>query len=142
MSVFRVPPRGPVEAYKTYQVTAPRSHYRPASCAEVDCPDYLNGWQMIVELTDERVLYAVRSSGRRFTETAGPVTVTFDFEAGGPCQKPSLHRVLVRPELYVVRGGDWRGNRTGFRRQHKDHVEFVEDFGEHQQRINDELQKG
>jgi len=140
--ITRMRPVGPIQAYKTYQVSAPPSHWRQATCAEVGCLDYLNGWQMAVGASDAAVLHAVRTSGRRFTEVSNGIVITFDFEAGGPCQKPSLHRVQVVPEIYIVRGGDWRGNPTGMRRQHRNPDEFVEDFGEHQIKIIDELKRG
>lgn len=138
----RIQPVGPVTAYKTYKVGAPPSHYRPATCAEVDCLDYLNGWTMIVELNDGQVLHAVRTSGRPYRETIGPVSVTFDFEPGYACRTPSQHRVLVRPEIYVVRDGDWRGNPSGRRRVHTRPDYWVEDFGEHQSKLIEIAQRG
>lgn len=140
--VTRVAPVGPVTAYKTYKVGAPASHYRQATCAEADCDDYLNGWTMIVGLGDGQVLHAVRTSGRPFRETAGPVSVTFDFEPGYACRTPSQHRILVRPELYVVRDGDWRGNPSGRRRVHTSPDYWVEDFGEHQSKLLDITRRG
>jgi hypothetical protein len=140
--MFRIAPAGPASAYKTYKVGAPASHYRPATCAEVDCDDYLNGWTMIVELGDAKVLHAVRTSGRPFAETIGPTAVTFDFAPGYACRTPSDHRILERPEIYVVRGGDWRGNPSGFRRVHTRPDYWVEDFGEHQSRLVEIARRG
>jgi len=133
---------GPVTAYKTFAVSAPASHYRPAACAEVDCEDYLNGWTMIVSLTDGQVLHAVRTSGRPYRETIGPVSVTFDFEPGHACRTPSQHRILQRPEIYLVRDGDWRGNPSGRRRVHTRPDYWVEDFGEHQSKLIEIAQRG
>jgi hypothetical protein len=42
---------------------------------------------------------------------------------------------LERPELYVVRGGDWRGNPRGEVRRHSGPDSWVNDFAEHQDRI-------
>ena len=40
----------PAQNYKTWEVIYPHaSHYRPATCAEVDCSHYLNGWQTVVD---------------------------------------------------------------------------------------------
>lgn len=139
---FRLAPKGPIQAYQTFKVGAPPSHYRRATCAEVDCADYLNGWTMIVGLSDHAVLHAVRTSGRPFTETIGPTSVTFDFEPGAPCRTPSVHRVLVKPEIYVVRHGDWRGNPTGRKRIHSRPEFWVEEFGENQQKLNEIIQRG
>jgi hypothetical protein len=140
--MFRIAPAAPPSAYKTYKVGAPPSHYRPATCAEVDCDDYVNGWTMIVGLDDAKVLHAVRASGRPFRETVGPVSITFDFEPGYACRTPSAHRVLERPEIYVVRGGDWRGNPSGFRRVHTSPDHWVEDFGEHQSKLVEIARRG
>lgn len=142
--ITRIKPVGPVQAYKTYQVSAPRSHWRPATCAEVNCRDYLNGWEMMVHRTDEAVLHAVRHSGRPFTENPADPSgfILFSFEAGAACRTPSRHRIQVVPEIYVVRGGDWRGNPTGMKRQHRNPDEFVEDFGEHQLKIIELAKRG
>ncbi len=140
--ITRMDPVGPVTAYRTYKVGAPPSHYRPATCAEVDCDDWRNGWTMIVGTADHAVLHAVRSSGRPYKETIGPFSVTFDFEPGVPCRTPSEHRILERPELYVVRAGDWRGNPTGFRRQHTKPEFWLEEFGEHQQNLAAMVERG
>lgn len=141
-TINRLAPKGPIQAYRTFKVGAPPTFYRQASCAEVECDDYLNGWTMIVGLQDHAVLHTVRTSGRPFTETVGPFSVTFDFEPGAPCRTPSAHRILQRPELYVVRAGDWRGNPSGFRREHKKPEFWVEEFGENQQKLAEIIQRG
>ena len=36
----------PSGSMKTYQMAQPlKTHWRPASCEEVDCPNYLSGWR-------------------------------------------------------------------------------------------------
>lgn len=144
-TISRMQPIGPVQAYRTYKVGAPASFYRAATCAEVDCDDYLNGWTMIVELADLGVLHAVRSSGRPFTETVDPIAgqfVEFDFAPGYACRTPSVHRILQRPELYISRSGDWRGNPDGQVRTHTRPEHWLEDFGEHQQSLIESAQRG
>jgi hypothetical protein len=42
----------------------------------------------------------------------------------------------------VVRGGDWRGNPTGYRRQHVNGEDWRDDFGEHQQNVADRIERG
>jgi hypothetical protein len=49
---------------------------------------------------------------------------------------------LDRPELYLVADGDWRGNPTGRQRTHQNAADWVEDFGEHQLRIADQVERG
>ena len=140
----RIQPLAPPAAYKTYAVKVPPTSMRPATCAEVECDPYLNGWEMLVNVTDTAVLHAVRTSGRPFVETMSQdgQWVTFEFDAGVGCRTPSLHRIQAGPELYIARGGDWRGNPTGMIRRHAGPRDFVEDFGEHQLKIIDEIKKG
>jgi hypothetical protein len=131
-------PVGPAHAYKSYQILSPLStHFRDGTCEEAGCLAQRHGWRTVVdESTDlgKRQAHYIRSlSGRTFTEERGPVT-TFTFEAGQRCF--ATHKVpLERPELYVVRGGDWRGNPTGEIYQHQRAADWVEDFGEHLDRI-------
>jgi hypothetical protein len=59
----------------------------------------------------------------------------FEFAAGQQCF--ASHKVsLERPEFYLVRGGDWRGDPTGLGAQLFSGPDpWVNDFGEHQDRI-------
>lgn len=129
-------------AYKTYSISAPlATHWRPATCAEVDCPYYLHGWRVRKEHCDEQMLHVIATCGRRYRELAIRQGETyFEFEAGQPCLKASEHRARVeRPELYLIRDGDMRGNPTG-RRIEVSGTTWNDDFGEHQERLAD-LQK-
>ena len=139
----RVAPVGPVQAYRTYQVATPRSHTRPASCEEVGCEAYAKGWTTKLHRMEQaELVHTVRSSGRPFTEAHDGPHVLFVFEPGTRCFRAGQHRVQVRPEIYVVRDGDWRGNPTGRRRQHDKPEHWVEDFALHQDRIITDLRKG
>lgn len=133
----RFTPAGPAHAYKTYEIISPVStHFRPGTCDEAGCLAQRHGWTTTVdESTDlgARQAHYIRSqSGRKFVEERGPLTV-FTFEAGQKCF--ATHQIpLDRPELYVVRGGDWRGNPLGDVRHHRADT-WTEDFAEHQDRI-------
>lgn len=71
--VSRPVPGVPVGAMKTYVVHIPvATHWRKASCAEIDCPHYLNGWITPVDRLTARDAHLARHSGRRYT------TITFD----------------------------------------------------------------
>jgi len=143
--VGRVNPNMPVGAYKTYRILAPQStHFRLAKCAEVGCPAYLNGWRVRVEGLPPQLVHTARNSGRRYVEQSVAEGETWlVFEAGQPCFKAAEHRLrLDRPELYVVQGGDWRGNPTGETRTHATAADWVDDFGEHQQRIAEQIERG
>jgi hypothetical protein len=135
---------GPAQAYKTYQVLVPpTTHTRPATCEEVDCDPYRKGWSTTLSLEGQAgMIHTVRTSGRPFTEATDGTSVTFVFEPGTKCFKSGQHRIQVKPELYVVRGGDHRGNPTGHRRQHTRPQDWVEDFATHQLTLADKLKEG
>jgi hypothetical protein len=142
-----VKPLMPAHAYKTYEIDAPLpTHFRPATCAEVGCREYERGWVSPIDertLQGQRWAYRIRKVERRkYTEFKDPGGLTvFTFDAGQRCF--AEHRLPVgRPELFVVRGGDWRGNPRGEVRRHTRPEFWVEDFALHQQAIVDERNKG
>lgn len=144
---FRAAARLPVEAVTTYQISAPPStHFRAAACADVDCANMAHGWRTILDETTDlgarQAAYIRRDSGRAFTEAHDEAGLTvFTFQSGQTCF--GTHRVsLEREPLYIVRGGDWRGNPRQEMRQHSRAVDWVEDFGEHQQTLADRAERG
>lgn len=145
--VQRVVPGLPAHAVKTYTIAAPPStHYREASCKEVECAAHAWGWvtncDVDAPLGAAQANYIRLHSGRRFTFSQAGSLVTFEFPAGQRCFV--THRVpLERPALYVVREGDWRGNPRGAPvRRHRNGDDWVDDFGEHQQRLADRFAQG
>jgi len=143
--VQRVPPAMPAAAYQTYQVSSPlATHWRAATCAEVDCPHHMHGWATTV-LPDSADEAAIKGAGRHWTvrEILPGGLVRYLFGPGQACFAASRHRIqLDRPEVFTVRGGDFRGNPTGMHRRHANAADFIDDFGEHQQRIADAQEKG
>lgn len=143
MRMNRVDPAHPMAAYQTYSITSPPDTSVRAACEQVGCAAWRLGWESTVDETTDlgkRQAAYIRSQSRRTfreTRTAAGLTV-FRFEAGQRCFAD--HR--TRPELYAVRDGDWRGNPTGRARQHQRPQDWIEDFGEHQQRIADQHRKG
>ncbi len=146
MTIFRIDPKLPVEAMKTYAAIVPMStHLRPATCEEVDCLHYLEGWKTVInestELGQAQAHYIRKESGRRFTEHREGAAVVFEFEPGQQCfaqhQQP-----LERDPVFLVKGGDWRGNPTGQVRYHQRAEDWVEDFAEHQLRLLERMQHG
>lgn len=136
----RPEPRLPVQAFKTYALLSPIStHRRPATCAEVHCTAYERGWTTRVPRTSDLAEFIrAGTHGRRFTETTmiDGAEAEFMFPPGQPCFRAGQHTVpLEREPLYIVRGGDWRGNPTGEKRQHVRAADWVDDFAEHQDRI-------
>ena len=147
---FRVAPHLPAAAMKTYQILAPAgTHWRAATCAEVDCGAYLHGWATRVdEATDmgaRQAHYIRRQSGRAFSAARDEAGLTvFTFPPGQRCFRASDHRVrLDRAEFFVVRDGDWRGNPRGTQpRQHVRAADWVDDFANHQQALANRLERG
>lgn len=144
---FRLPPKLPAAAMKTYTLSAPRStHTRPGTCAEADCPNLARGWlSAIDETTDlgqKQAAYIRRESGRKFHEWHRAGLTMFTFESGQECFVE--HRVpLEREPLFLVRDGDWRGNPRGTApRIHARPEHWVEDFAEHQQKLSDRFEQG
>jgi hypothetical protein len=139
---FRVEPNLPVGNYVTYSIRSPiETHTRAATCAEVECDAYTNGWVTTIDVaTDlgQRQDAFIRAySDRSFTEErVGATLVRFTFPPGQRCFVSDTHRIsLDRPEFYVRRGGDHRGNPTGERNYYPHADAWVNDFGEHQDRI-------
>jgi hypothetical protein len=145
--IFRIDPRLPVGAMKTYAIVAPvTTHFRPASCAEVDCDAYRNGWTTVIDtatdLGGKQANYIRLHAGRHFRATEIGGMVTFTFPPGQSCFR--THQVrLDRPEHFLVRDGDWRGNPRGTSPyQHTRAADWVDDFANHQQRLADRLNQG
>jgi hypothetical protein len=134
------------QAYKTYQVVnPPATHFVKATCEEVDCPHWLNGWRVRVEGLPPEMVHTATHSGRRYAEQHVADGETWlVFEAGQPCFKASQHmRRLDRPSLFFVKDGDFRGNPYGTRPYRHTRPEWwVEDFAGHQQALADRIQEG
>ncbi len=143
---FRLPPPGPVGAYKSYEFSMPEvTHTRPATCGQVDCPTQASGWITPVdestELGQKQAHYIRRLSGRIHTEGPRDVFTLFTFPPGEECFEP--HTIpLDRDPVFVVRGGDWRGNPMRERRIHHRPDDWVEDFAEHQDRLATRITRG
>jgi hypothetical protein len=143
---FRPEPIAGPAAYKSYSILAPVStHFRKATCAEVECPDYLYGWRIRADVLDEQMVHAATHSGRKF-QWVRPSELEnwIVYESGQPCFRSEEHRTRVdRPELYVVRDGDHRGNPRGTpARKHSSASAWQEDFAEHLDVINTEIERG
>jgi len=140
---FRITPQLPPEAVKTYSIRSPRDTTVKAVCEQVDCQAWRHGWRSIIdestELGRSQAAYIRTQSRRTFREgrANGGLTV-FTFESGQRCFAD--HK--TRPELYIVRGGDHRGNPRGEFLQHTRAVDWVDDCANHQQKLADRLEQG
>lgn len=142
----RMAPKMAPTAYRSFEVHSPlTTHYRNATCGEVECAHHFEGWTSTFDLStpDGRKWgNAVARSGRRFTTTQHGALTTFHFPAGQKCFR-APHRVPIgRPELYVVRDGDWRGNPTGLVDHVAKPVEFVERMAENLDVLDSALRRG
>lgn len=138
-----IPAVGPASAYKTYSIHSPADVEIKAACEQVGCAAWLHGWDTTVdertELGAAQAVYIRTQSRRTFREMRTDMGLTvFRFEAGQRCF--AEHK--TRPEVYARRAGDWRQGFTGEGYRHQSARTWVEDFGEHQQRLADEQQKG
>jgi hypothetical protein len=135
--------RVPVQAMQTYSLIRPAGdpgYWQPTTCEQVECAPYLHGWRTTIDeatrLGQQQGHYIRRESGRSFTEHREGGLTVFTFAAGQWCFASNTHRRAVEREpLYVVRGGDHRGNPLNRRRIHDRPAHWVEDFAENQDRI-------
>lgn len=155
VQLFRIEPALPPQSYKTYAMVSPLStHSRQATCEEVGCDQYRQGWRVRVENLTPDLLHTLRTAratvnGRQVPYRCREQRVAegetwMVYDAGQPCFKADTHRAPIgRPPLYVVRDGDHRGNPRGTKaRLHQRPSDWVEDFAEHQQALADEIKKG
>ncbi len=139
-----VTPAGPVQAYKTYAVHSPiTSHFRDATCQEIECGEYASGWITMIDVATKlgrnQANYIRLHSGRAFTVTEVGTLVTFTFPPGQKCF--AQHKIpLDRPEIYTVRGGDWRATTSPARIMRTD--DWVDDFANHQDKLKTRIERG
>lgn len=142
----RIDPKMDPQFYKTYQITSPiETHYRDATCQEVECQHHLAGWKTTVDVSTvlgaKQANYIRLLSGRKFTFTEEGSIVTFYFPGGQKCF--SQHKApLGRPEFFIVREGDWRGNPRRTDPIQRNANDWVDDFANHQDKLNDKFQEG
>lgn len=140
---FRVEPMMPVDKYVTYGVSASKDTGVITACKDAGCKAWQNGWETSVDesttLGRNQARYIRSGSGRTFTErrTGSGVTV-FRFESFQRCF--AEHR--TRPDVYVRRHGDWRGNPSGQRFYHANAADWTDDFREHQAQISQAIERG
>lgn len=139
-------PQGRPEDYQTFQVSTPRDGAILTACKDAGCRHWREGWKSKINehtplgrLQAHWIRYGPREERRTFREQkAADGDTVFIFEAHQRC----FQEHYTRPEIYVVRGGDWRGNPTGAFRQHANAADWVEHFAENQQKLADQAQQG
>ena len=115
---------------KHYRAVMPLpTHFREATCREVDCTQYLRGFITTVPTESGQANYIRRLSGRAFTEQATPDGLTaFTFAPGQTCFRTHYVRIERDPHFLIDRrpvpGMTW-----------------VDDFGEHQIRMKERVEE-
>lgn len=111
----------PQQAMQTFAIVKPRAtHYRPATCAEVECAPHVNGWSTLLLAGSDDLAFVVTQvcaglvdgHRRHFTQEPAPDgMVRLTFPAGQACFGTSQHTVDVeRDPVFLVRPGDGRSN--------------------------------
>lgn len=146
--VNRITPGLPVQAYQTFEIRSPlATHYRSATCEEAGCEAFLRGWTTVVDestdLGQRQAHYIRHDRTRRHAEQKRPDGLTaFEFEPGQRCFAADKHRVATgRPEVYLVRGGDWRGA-TSPAFKHANAADWLDEFQTNQDRIKTRIDRG
>jgi len=147
VALTRLAPKMDAASYQTYGVTRPaRTHWKAATCAQVNCPRREQGWKQTIDLTTElgqkQARYIKLHSGRSYVkESQADGIVVLVFGAGQDCFDE--HRIpLDRDSLFTLRGGDWRGNPRGIPLRRLSPIAWRDDFGEHQEKLADLAKRG
>lgn len=107
----RITPKLSPHLFKTYRTSSPlTSHYRKATCQEIDCRFYREGWTFRVQDMTAQDLYMVKQLGKRYTEQHIEEGVDYlVFEPGQTCFAESQHFIpLDRPAFFFRGHGDFR----------------------------------
>lgn len=147
--ITRAQPLMATQNYRTFAIRSPLStHHRRATCVEVECPDYQNGWYLKLEGLPEELRYIATHSGKRYTQgevmlPTGEVFQALIFEAGQACFNAPTHTVpLGRPEFFFAGRGDYRSFSHRKAQQFDKAEHFVESFEEHLAAIRREIERG
>lgn len=138
----------PASTMRTFQLDQPlATHYRRATCEEVQCRAQAGGWRMAFDLTDPERRAAARfvrdKAGRTYTHELleDGNKVVFTFAAGQRCFEQ--HRIpLERDPFMIVRGGDFRGNPTGYRYEHTSPDSFLDHWSGDLDQLNTVRERG
>ena len=114
------------------------SHWRRATCAEMDCPQYLFGFETLIDEATQfgqhQAAYIRHQSGRHFTEERQASGLTrFVFPAGQRCFRE--HKIPLEREPILTRAS--LGDKVVLERGR-----WVEDFNENSERINKQRKEG
>jgi len=93
------------------------THWREASCKEVDCPHYLLGWETKVDVSTplgkQQYEYIIHKSGRRGNGKKEGTLITFMFSPEQKCFREHKLPLEREPILSIQNGYDRRTAKTG-----------------------------
>ena len=101
-----------IQRTNIYQATFPlESHWRQASCKEVDCPNYVMGWVTRVQIGSSLNDYIKQSSkARKYKIVREGELSAYYFEAGQECFKGQAgqHRIKLERGAWLTRNASSR----------------------------------
>jgi hypothetical protein len=135
MQPFRIQPALDPYAYDTYAIRMPRStHQRIATCEEVECAAWQNGWRTAVPNASPQAQYIRAKSERAFTEERDGALVVFTFKPGQRCFASDTHRVVLEREpVFLKQRGDWR---TSGQMKALEPTQWLDEFAGNQERLS------
>lgn len=129
-------PQGPVRSrtHKAYSLSAPlRTHYRKAHCREVDCKHYREGWTYDVAMLHDRLIRAIRLSGKRYREVEHNGHTYWVFYPEQRCFAEHTVRLDREPFYYVTPNA--KNLIVPAAKQHANGDDWTDDFATHQDKI-------
>ena len=98
-------------ARQDFRVAMPPSTHRiPATCREVDCPHFLDGWMTVVAVGSRQDIYIRHDNSRKWTvqmKEGSTTILEFIFEPGQTCFREHT-RLSGRPPFYLHETADGR----------------------------------
>lgn len=139
----------PPGAMQTYEATAPlETHWRPATCEEVECKAWAQGWTADVppnsddEVRIKQTYDAEIRRGAVISSRTPEGFTRYHFPAGTACFRRVWHKLpLERDAIFTVRSGDHRGT-DGVIRQFDKGADWVDHFATHQDGISKLVNRG
>lgn len=124
----------------TYSIVRPPdTHTAPATCAQVDCDFYTNGWETIIDPTTDlgqrQTAYIEADRRPKTSSQLADGRIVYTFPPGVECFASHV-RSLDREPLYLLRRGT-AGRYTGPARHYDNPAQWVEDFADNQQKLTD-----
>jgi hypothetical protein len=149
----RIAPAAPPHLFRTFSVRQPlATHWRRATCEEVECEAFHRGWVTTVPPESQEYVDLARAcrgevDGFRRGAAPGSPEVTaegflrFTFPAGQLCLRASAHKIHNdEMPIFQHRGGDWRAS-SGRVVTHSTPESWRDELGENQLRIVAERQR-